>query len=380
VVNERLFSMTGRLRGVWPWLVVLALVLLVAAVSGNPRSQGPPLSPRATSPEGAKGLVELLQQVGATVNVTPLPPSGNPGGDTALILHDELTTEGRNTLMDWVRGGGTLVIADVISDLDVSSAARQPGPLGFVLAPNELTPDCASPAATGVQSINPTGGILLRPRSGTQACFPGDQNGDAYLLSANVGQGTVVELGGARLWTNGRLGRNDNSVLAANLLVPRPGTRVWWLSGPSVGGGHKSLWQLIPSRVKEALWQLLIVGGLVALWRGRRLGRPVTESPAVQIPGSELVVAVGHLLQQGHRREQAATLLRNDLRRVLADRFGLPPATAPGVVADVAAGRAGVDPEVVLATLAGPLPADDDSVLKLAQDASQIREEVARVR
>jgi Domain of unknown function (DUF4350) len=372
--------MTGRLKGLWPWLVVLALVLLVAAVSGNPRSQGPPLSPRATSPDGAKGLADLLRQLGATVNVTPLPPSGNPGGDTALILRDELTTDGRKTLMDWVRAGGTLVIADVSSNLDLSAAARQPGPLGFVLAPDQLFPECGSPAVAGVQTINPNGGILLRPRAGTQSCFPGDDHGDAYLLSANVGQGTVVELGGARLWTNGRLGRDDNSVLAANLLTPRPGTRVWWLSGPSVGGGHQSLWQLIPSRVKESLWQLLIVGALVAVWRGRRLGRPVTESPAVQIPGSELVVAVGHLLQQGHRRDQATTLLRNDLSRTLADRFGLPPTTSPGVLAEVAAARSSVDREAVLATLAGPLPADDDSVLKLAQDAGQIREEVARVR
>jgi hypothetical protein len=64
----------------------------------------------------------------------------------------------------------------------------------------------------------------------------------------------------------------------------------------------------------------------------------------------------------------------------LTDRFGLPPTTSPSVLADVAAARSSVDREAVLATLAGPLPADDDSVLKLAQDAGQIREEVARVR
>jgi hypothetical protein len=282
--------------------------------------------------------------------------------------------------MDWVRAGGTLVVADVTSNLDLSAAAREPGPLGFVAAPNQLTPACGSPAAAGVASIDATGGILLRPRAGIQACFPGDDRGDAYLLSTSVGQGTVVEIGGPRIWTNGRLGKEDNSVLAANLLVPRPGTHVSWLSGRSIGGGHQSLWQLIPSRAKEGLWQVLIVGVLVALWRGRRLGRPVVESQPVQIPGSELVVAVGNLLEQGRRREQAATLLRADLRRTLADRFGLAAASPPDVLADVAANRSGVDRQLVLATLAGPLPADDVSVLRLAENAGRIREEVARVR
>jgi hypothetical protein len=249
-----------------------------------------------------------------------------------------------------------------------------------VAAPDLLAPECSSPAVAGVGSINATGGLLLRPRSGSQACFPGDDHGNAYLLSTNVGNGTVVELGGPRFWTNRRLGKADNSVLAVNLLAPRPGTRVTWLSGPSVGGGRQSLWGLIPPRVKEALLQLLIVGVLVALWRGRRLGRPVIESPPVEIPGSELVVAVGNLLERGRRREQAAGLLRADLTRMLADRYGLAPTSPPDVLADVAVARSGIDRQLVLATLAGPPPADDAGVLRLAQDAGRIREEVALVR
>jgi hypothetical protein len=50
------------------------------------------------------------------------------------------------------------------------------------------------------------------------------------------------------------------------------------------------------------------------------------------------------------------------------------------VLADVAASRSGVDRTSVLATLGGPLPADDAGVLRLAQDASRIRVEVAHVR
>jgi hypothetical protein len=325
-------------------------------------------------------LAELLGQLGATVEVTSQPPSGSAGEGAVLILHDQLNADQHRVLMDWVRAGGTVVLADVTSNLGVGAPARQPGPLGFVAAPDQLTPECGSPAVSGVQVIDAAGGVLLRPRPAAQICFPGDDRGNAYMLSRSVGRGTVVEVGGPGLWTNDGLGRADNSVLAANLLVPRSGTHVWWLSGPSVGGGHQSLWQLIPSRAKEAMGQLLIVAVLVALWRGRRLGRPVVESQPVEIPGSELVVAVGNLLEQGRRRPQAAERLRADLTRMLADRYGLAPTGPPELLAEVASARSGVDRHLVLATLTGPLPADDASVLRLAEDAIRIREEVARVR
>ena len=60
-----------------------------------------------------------------------------------------------------------------------------------------------------------------------------------------------------------------------------------------------------------------------ALWKGRRLGRPVAETQPVQIAGSELVVAVGNLMQKAGRPEAAASQLRDDLRRDLTSRLGL---------------------------------------------------------
>ena len=54
-----------------------------------------------------------------------------------------------------------------------------------------------------------------------------------------------------------------------------------------------------------------------ALWRARRLGRPVAEVQPVEIAGSELVVAVGNLLQKSGRPETAAERLRSDLHHDL---------------------------------------------------------------
>ena len=89
--------------------------------------------------------------------------------------------------------------------------------------------------------------------------------------------------------------------------------------------------------VRLALWQLVVAFVLLALWRARRLGRPVAEPQPVQLPGAELVVAVGNLLQRAKGRGQAAGLLTDDLRRSLAERLGLPPSAPADQVADAVA-------------------------------------------
>src|SRR6266581_6954843 len=76
----------------------------------------------------------------------------------------------------------------------------------------------------------------------------------------------------------------------------------------------------VAPRVRLAMWQLVVAFAVLVLWRARRLGRPVAEAQPVQIPGSELVVAVGNLLQRARGRGQAAGLLTDDLRRTLAER------------------------------------------------------------
>ena len=114
---------------------------------------------------------------------------------------------------------------------------------------------------------------------------------------------------------------------------------------------------------------------MLALWRARRLGRPVLEPQPVQLPASDLVVAVGDLMQRAKGRDQAATVLRDDLRRTLAERLGLPPATPAEVVADAVAATSpsGRRADDVLAVLTGPAPVGEDGLVLLAQQVESIR-------
>jgi hypothetical protein len=118
---------------------------------------------------------------------------------------------------------------------------------------------------------------------------------------------------------------------------------------------------------------------LLALWRARRLGRPVAEPQPVQLPGAELVMAVGNLLQRAKGRGQAAGLLTDDLRRSLAERLGLPPSAPPDQVADAVAARTGVPRQRVLRTLTHPTPRDEAELVALSQAVDTIRREVIRV-
>jgi hypothetical protein len=379
--------MTGRagprssVRRALPWVAVVLGVALVVAVAGRGAEEGNPLDPASAGPLGTKGLVEVLRGLGGRVTVS----AGRPGAgtDTALLLSDDLTPERRQGLLDWVRRGGTLVVADP------SSGVTRVEPVGstrFGLLDAEIERRCAVPALRDAERVAAPGGVVFEipegregpPVGGTQACFP--RNDGAWLLVQPLGGGTVVRLGGASALVNQELGEADNAVLLASLLVPVEGTAVQVLQPPLPGGGTAGLDDLIAPRVRLALWQLVVAFALLALWRARRLGRPVAEPQPVQLPGAELVVAVGNLFQRAKGRGQAAGLLTDDLRRSLAERLGLPPSTPADLVADAVAERTGIPRERVLRTLTRTTPRDEAGLVALSQAIDTIRREVTRVR
>ena len=374
-----------RWRGGVVWLVIVAVVVVLGVVGGHGGSGGPPLDPTSTSPDGAKALALLLDQVGPGVDQLTGPPTGaapgaSGGGGVALVLQDRLDPAGNRQLAAWVRAGGTLVAADPDLVLGFAAPARQPGPEGPVSVTGTLTPGCRLAAVRGINTVQPGNGFAVRPPAGSTACFP-TPDGGAFMVVAPLGSGQLVLVGGPDLWTNANITKGDNAVLAANLLAPRAsGPRVQWIVGPRAGSGHKSLLQLMAPRVKEGLIELVVAVALLALWRARRLGRPVVETPPVELPGSELVVAVGHLLQQGGRRDDAARILRSTVRRGIADQFGVAPTAPPETMASVVAARTGLDRDMVLATVAGPPPTGDDELVALAGNADRIGQEIARAR
>lgn len=353
-----------------PWfiggglLVALMLIGIIAGDSGS-SNEGPALSPSSTSGDGTRALVLLLRESGGDVRVGQRVPDNETR--VALLLRDGLGDEDRDQLRAWVAGGGTLVVADPESPLVPPGG----GFAGFVSVPR------GSCDIAGLDDVNelfvPLGGAF-RVRGEAQSCFGDGQT--AFIVSTARGQGRIVSIGGADEFTNAFLDQADNSVLAVRLLLPADGTSVAILDPNAPGSGDTTLWDLISDRVFQAMLQLGVAFIVYALWRSRRVGRPVTEPQPVAIAGSQFVRAVGGLQQRSRSTDRAATMLRTDIRRVLSDRFGVPRNLDTATLAELTAARTGLDRNQVAAALSDAPILDEASLVALGQQLDTIRQHV----
>lgn len=372
----------ARWRRALPWLLLAAGLLLVSVLLNGDEDAGEPLDPDSVSPIGTKALVEVLRDLGAEVEVSGEIPDAST--DTALLLVDEFDDRWRGELRGWVASGGDLLVVDPASTVTPVAVAGFAGAGGLVTEPLER--GCDVPAFAKIPTFEQGDGVVFKVQPGSTGCYLVD--GNAWALVQPIGDGTVVRLGGPATLTNGELAVDQNAGLAAAVLAPTAGTRVQviWedVVAPSGEGGEggegPGLFDLLRPGVRAALWQLAAAFAFLALWRGRRLGRPVTEPQPVELTASELVVSVGNLLQRAGRRDQVAATLADDLRRTLAERLGLPASSDAATVADAVAARTGVERDRVLDALDPRPPADEKDLVRRSQTMESIRREATRDR
>lgn len=353
----------GRLRSLLPFAVLGLALVLAALFTGRPPDDGLPLDPRSTGPFGTKALVDVLEELGADVRLVEGLPQDGDG--VALLLQDEFDEEQREALLDWVRQGNRLVVADDTSPLQPEAVDATA--LGLT-TPSLAPGDCPLAALEAVGRVTVPAGTVHEVPDGAVGCYP--RNDGWWLVAREEGEGTVVTLGGAQAFTNIELGNADNALLAASLLLPTEDTGgpLAVLEGPPPAAADVSLVDLVPAGVRLAVVQLLLAFGVVVAWRSRRVGRPIVEPSPVEVPGSELVVARGSLLQTAGAEQHAAGLLRADARRLLTERLGLPPDATPETVADAAQARTGADRARVLAVLTDTQDADLVALARRIED------------
>ncbi|MGH9268469.1 MAG: DUF4350 domain-containing protein, partial [Acidimicrobiales bacterium] len=336
----------------------------------------PALDPSSTGPLGTRALVLLLESFGAEVSLTGDAPGAGTG--TALLLVDDLGAERFDALTRWVRAGGTLLVADPRSRLAPPAEGRSTPLFGTGSSSTTLVRACGLPALGQVERVDPSGGLSLRLPDDGVGCFPSPPG--YFLVARPLDRGTVVAVGGAAMFVNSRIGRAGNAALAVSLLAPRRGTPVAFLRPPPPGGGRETLRDLVRSSIKWGLVQLGVAFVLLALWRARRMGRPVAEPQPVPVAGSDLVVAVGHLLQLARNLDQAAAMLRADLRRTLCDRLGLPAEAPAEALAAAASAHSAVLSARLAHTLSDRAVPDEGALVDLAQSVEAARREVVDVR
>lgn len=358
------------------WAPLAALVMLLAVLSvlfARPDPTGLPLDPHSPDSDGTKALTLVLQRLGADVEILDGPPAAET--DVVLVLSDTLDATTAEQFSDHARRGGVLVVTDPGGLL---TPARVGGTAGSGIIDAVLPRRCDLPALSAADEVRVGMSSVLEVPDGAIGCYRRDEL--AWLVVQPLGAGTLVTTAGPAFVTNALLGEADNAVLATALLAPRPGTRVGVLAPGFFAARHRdeasSLIDLIPLPLRLAALQLVVAFVLVALWRARRLGKPVREPQDVRLPGSELVVATGTLLHRTAAHERAVAVLRDDLRRTLCERLGVPEEMGVEQLAETAAERTPVQAHDVLAVLAGPAPRTDTEFVTLAQRAEAVRHTV----
>lgn len=352
-------------RGVLVGLL-LVVVVLGAYVGAARRTTGPPLDPGSTAPDGTRAVVELVARLGGTIDVVDGTPTDDV--DVALLLEDRLDREPADALLGWVRGGGTLVVADPGSLLTPPAGGG---------AFDELAGTCDVDGLDDATRLDVGVSRTYDVPAGATGCFTA-RGGEAFAVVTPTGDGRVVALGGPDLFTNELLDQADNAVLVAALLVgesPGAGGRAAFLRPALAGGGERGLVDLIDTPVRAALAQLLVAFGVVVLWRARRLGRPVEEPQSVRIDGSELTRAVGRLLENNRRPDRAAAILRDRARRELSPMLGLPLDASVAAVESTLLARTDLSADEVHRAVAAEVRSDD-GLVDVARLLVRIREEI----
>lgn len=354
--------------------IVVVLGAIVVAL-GTGRSGGA-LDPRSYTPSGSHALSVLLGHRGVRViTVTSVGPNEQfeTSGTTLVVVSpqflssDELDTIA-STPVDLVVVGARL---DEIQGLGLPLAVQPEDGSSLRL------PACTLPAATVAGSARLPGGGYTVPDGG-QGCYP-DGDGFALVTFQRSGHHVTLLSDGTPLM-NSSLAKDGNAALALGLLDANP--NVVWLVPPAIAplssGPHRTVPSLLPSRLKSAFLQLVIAVIVIAIWRGRRLGRLVPEDLPVVVRQSETVRGRSRLYRRSHSLDTAADALREGTRDRLAHRLGLGPRPLPGALVQAVAARAAQPAAQIEALLYGSTPADDLTLVTLAQALTALEQEVLR--
>lgn len=342
-------------------LAGLATLLVGAVILAGPRSTSD------TGPGGTLALRRLLRLAGRDVRAGATLP-GPPG--TFVLLADLRTEDQSAPILDWIREGGRLVLADPGSLLAgrLSVDPDREAPSG------RLRPGCAAPEVRGVGAIEALGNAGLGGTSpAAVTCFVEGEG--ALLVVRDVGRGRAVVLGDVSPFTNELLRRADNAILALQT-IPSDGPVVF---GPPLPPGAaapgRGVWASLPLAARASIAQLVAALAVFALVRGRRFGHPVLEDPLAPIPAGELVRATGRL----YRRARVTGFAGRELRRAMIGRLGRRVGAPSGSASELAAllARAGAGRERELGSiLAGPDPTSDDELIALGREVEEVRRRV----
>ncbi|WP_078843917.1 DUF4350 domain-containing protein [Streptomyces albus] len=373
-----------RSRGLLLALAVLILagIALAAVRSGEQHGR---LDPRSADRYGSRAVAELLADRGVrtTVVTTTAEATAAAGpGTTLLITNPDLLTERQLTVLKKTAAAPR---ARTVLLGPGPDATRALAPALRVAEPVEVatrSPDCDLPAARRAGDAE-LGGIrysLSSKAPDADICYLGDGLPTLVRIPGPDHRDTVL-LGSPDILFNDRLAEHGNASLALQLLGSQD-ELIWYLpsldDSAASDGADRGFLQLLPPGWLWAATQLGIAAVFAALWRARRLGPLTPERLPVTIRASETTEGRARLYHQAHARDRATEILRSATRSRLAPVVGVtavrahhPETLCPALAAHVP----GAEPDIA-ALLFGPVPPDDQSLIRLTEELDRLERTV----
>jgi hypothetical protein len=201
-------------------------------------------------------------------------------------------------------------------------------------------------------------------------------------LDATATHPDTVVAGLGPAWTNELITDDSHAGTAVRALGSTP-RLVWYQPGPgdaiAPGPGEVgaptggSVW---PAWTGPATVLLLAAVVLLALARGRRLGRLVHEPLPVVVRAIETTESRGRLYRKAGDRARAAAVLRAGSSERLVRRLAVGRGAGPGALVHAVSQASGLAAPEVADILFGPAPPDDAALIHLAQQLTDLEERV----
>lgn len=377
--STRVVTPTARtgMRLARPALILCLVVVAVLAAGTllpDRDEDSRALSPSNTTPDGAQALVQVMRAHGIDVRAASSAVEAVRLGaraDTTLVV----VFPGRSApdVTDAIGALPSVVEIGTEQASQTVAGGPTPGSRGAQPAPGTPVRPGAECSATPALRAGPVtlGAYGVSSATGWQVCYPLGDDLWAFAQSQD-GERYRAVIPDSRLVRNAVVVEFGNAALAINAIA-RTDHVVWYLAQPE--DSMSAPVTVAPDWMAPSVVLACAAGLVMALARGRRLGRLVPEDEPSHVPAAETVRGRGRLLRRSHDRAHAARSLRTDTALRTAARLGVP-VGAPPEQLHAALVRAGIAPARAEALLWGRPPTSDQDLVDLADELARLEEDI----
>lgn len=366
----------------------LLLTTLAAALQQNRDIALPALASNSTAPQGSQALREWLAALGYVVHSEPSAIFEIPEGTTLALLLEpaEYVEDGEwRTLDEWVKGGGTLILAGSYWYAQSTAAHYE---LDFwyqgeiTATAGAATPLLASPPPASFENLSARHVLQLNREDALPLIL---WNNQPVFATFALEEGRVIVGVTAHPFSNAGLKESGNPEVVLSLLAAAGAPGTVWFDEWHHGQRSDQVEIIGPMR-----WLRYTPGGrsllfaaaavfVALLLQGRVFGRPVPPArPTIRRSPLEHVTALANLSRRAGHRSDALRHYHLGIKRSLGRRYRLDP-TLPdeAFVTQLARYNPNTDSEALSSLLARlrKKNVSETELVRLAEEASGLMKE-----